>query len=118
MKKVVGIISVVLFTLIALQSCVAGLGNVLEGSGEVSGSAGMMLAFIMLIAGVISLTSKTSKGMIITAIVFYAIGGIIGISNVGSYSDLAIWSVLSFIFAGLLLFHFLKNKEKYINRKD
>lgn len=118
MKKVVGIISSVLFLLISLQSCVAGIGNTMEGSGEVSGSAGLFLAFCLLVGGIITAISKNSRGMTITAIVFYLLGGIVGIANVGSYADLQIWSILSFIFAGLVLFHLIKNKESYQRQKE
>lgn len=110
MKKVIGIISLVLFIFIAFQSCAAGLGNALSNNKEVSGSAGMMLAVCMLIAGIVALVSKLSKGVTITAMVFYAVGGIIGISNVGHYKDLMVWSVLSLIFAVLLLIHLLTSK--------
>lgn len=113
MKKVIGIISIVLFVFITFQSCVAGLGNAISDNEEVSGSAGIMLAIFMLIAGIIALTSKLSKGMTITSAIFYAIGGLIGITNVGTYADLKIWSILSFIFAALLIFNLFKNKEEY-----
>lgn len=59
------------------------------------------------------LISKNKKGLVITAIVFYVLGGIIGISNVGIFADLQIWYVLNLIFAGLLIFHLIKNKELY-----
>lgn len=116
MKKVIGVISIVLFLIVSLQSCVAGLGNTISANGEISGSAGIMLAIFMLIAGIIAIMSRTSKGMTITSIVFYALGGLIGIANVGSYSDLKIWSILSLIFGGLILLHLIKNKEDY-NKK-
>lgn len=51
--------------------------------------------------------------MTITSAIFYAIGGLIGITNVGTYADLKIWSILSFIFAALLIFNLFKNKEEY-----
>ncbi len=113
MKKVIGIISIGLFILISLQSCVAGLGNVLTANGEVSGSAGLLLSICMLIAGLIAIMSKTGRGMTITSIIFYVFGGLIGIFNVGTYADLKIWSILSFIFGILILFHLIKNKEDY-----
>lgn len=116
MKKAIGIISIVLFCLIGFQSCAAGLGNALSSNGEISGTAGIMLAFCMLIGGIITLVSKNSKGLSITSIVFYAIGGLIGIANIGTFKDLQIWSILSFIFAGLLIFNIIKNKELY-NKK-
>lgn len=118
MKKVVGIISIVLFILIAFQSCAAGIGNALSNNKEVSGSAGIMLAVLMLIAGIIAIISKYSKGMTITSIVFYLLAFIIGIANVGHFSDLKIWSILNLIFAALLVFHIFKNKQLYNGNKN
>lgn len=117
MKKVIGIISIVLFFLVAFQSCSAGLGNALENNKEVSGSAGILLAILMLIAGIILLCSKEHKGLVITSIVFYALAFIIGIANVGSFGDLKIWSILNLIFAILVGFHLFKNKELYSKNK-
>lgn len=116
MKKVIGIISIVLFALVSFQSCAAGTMNALNNSKETSGSAGFMLAICMLVAGIISIVSKKSKGMTITSIVFYAIGGIIGLANVGGFKDLQIWSILNLIFAGLLIIHIVKNKELYAKK--
>ena len=113
MKKVIGIISSVLFLVITLQSCAAGFVNIVDDSGEMSGTAGFALSVCMLIAGIIAIISRTSKGMTITSIAFYALGGIVGIANVGSYGDLKIWSILSFIFAALILSHLLRNKGEY-----
>ena len=116
MKKVIGILSIVLFTLVSFQSCAVGLGNAMQNNNEASGSAGFMLALAWLIAGIILLCSKKHKGMVITSIVFYVFAGIIGIANVGSFSDLQIWSIVSFIFTGLLIFHLIKNKQLYIKQ--
>ena len=102
-KLIVGIISMVLFVIIAFQSCAAGIGNALEGNGEVSGSAGILLAFAMLIAGIVGVCTRNSKGGGIVAGIFYAIGGLIAIANVGSYTDLKIWAIISFIFAAIFL---------------
>ncbi len=113
MKKVIGIISIVLFLIIVFQSCAAGLGNVLSDNKEISGSAGFLLAVFMLIAGIVSIISRENKGMTITSVIFYAIGGLIGIANAGSYGDLKIWSGLNLIFAVLLIFHLIKKKDIY-----
>lgn len=98
-KLVIGIVSMVLFFLIAFQSCAAGIGNALTQSGEISGTAGLMVAILMLIAGIVGVATRKSKGGGITTGVFYAVAGLIGIANYGSYGDLMIWSVLCFIFA-------------------
>ena len=57
-KLVIGIISMVLFVLVAFQSCAAGLGNALADNGEVSGTSGMLLAFCMLIAGIVGVCGQ------------------------------------------------------------
>lgn len=116
MKKVIGILSIVLFFIIGFQSCAAGLGNALTSSGEVSGSAGFILALFMLIGGIIVLVSKNSKGMVITSIVFYVLGALLGFANAGTFTDLKIWSALNIIFAVLLIFHLSKNKELYLKK--
>lgn len=113
-KLVIGIVSMVLFVLITFQSCAAGVGNALAENGEVSGTSGFFLAICMLIAGIVAVAGKNSKGATITAGGFYAFGGIVGICNVGSFADLMIWSVLSFIFAALFILFgiVMKKKEK------
>ena len=110
-KLVIGIISIVLFALIAFQSCAAGLGNTLAENGEVSGTAGLVLAFCMLIGGIVGIVTRTSKGGGIAAGVFYLIGGLLGIANYASFADLAIWSVLSFIFAAVFILGSLKMQK-------
>ena len=102
-KLVIGSISIVLFVLVAFQSCAAGLGNALADNCEVSGTSGMLLAFCMLIAGIVGVATRKSKGGGIVAGVFYLLGGLLGIVNYGSFSDLAIWSVLCFIFGAVFI---------------
>jgi Ca2+/Na+ antiporter len=118
MKKVIGIISIVLFVLVSFQSCAAGLGNAISNNKEASGSAGVILAIFMLVAGIVALISKYSKGMTITAIVFYLLAFVIGICNVGHFKDLMIWSILNLIFGALFIFHIVKNKDKYNKPKS
>ena len=98
-KLVIGIISIVLFLIIIFQSCAAGVYNTLENNGETSGSAGFFLAFSILIGGIVGVAGRNSKGATITSACFYALGGLIGLFNIGAFSDLIIWSILSIIFA-------------------
>ena len=102
-RLILGIISMVLFLLIIFQSCAAGLGNALEDNGEVSGSAGTLLAFLMLSAGIVGVAGRKSKVCAIVAGGLYAVGGLVGIANVGSFGDLRIWSILSLCFAGFFI---------------
>lgn len=114
-RLVMGIISIILFCLIAMQSCAAGLGNAIEGNGEVSGSAGLILALCMLVAGIVGICCRKIKSGTIVAGCFYAFGGLIGIANVGSYADLQIWSILSFIFAAVFIVGAIRQKEKKLD---
>jgi hypothetical protein len=106
-KLVIGIFSCVVFFLIIIQSCSVGVGNALDTmtgkKAEFSGSAGLFLAICMLVAGIVGMATRSSKGGGITAGIFYAIGGIIGINNIGSFGDLQIWAILSIIFAAVFI---------------
>ena len=102
----------------AFQSYAAGVGNALANNKGASGSAGIMLAIFMLIAGIIAIISKYSKGMTIASIVFYVLAFIVGIANVGHFKNLQIWSIINLIFAALLVFHMFKNKQLYSENKN
>lgn len=98
-KLIIGIASMVLFLFITLQSCATGVVNVLEGNEtDTSGAAGVMLAVSMLVAGIVGVSTRSSKGGGITAGVFYVVAAIIGFVNLGTFSDLIVWSVLSMAF--------------------
>ena len=57
-KLVSGILSIVLFFMVAFQSCAAGLGNALAENGEVSGSAGIIVAIMLLVGGIVSIVTR------------------------------------------------------------
>lgn len=111
-KLIIGIISIVLFGVIAFQSCAAGIGNAIAENGESSGSAGIFVAICMLIAGIVGVAARKSIAGGFVSGGFYALGGIIGIANYGSYSDLKIWSILSFIFAVVFIVGSIMTKGK------
>ena len=112
MRMVCGIICCCLFLVIVFQSCAVGIGNALADSGEVSGSGGFITAVLMLVAGIISIAGRKSKGATITALVFYVLAGIIACTMYGSFSDLQIYGVLNFIFAGLFFISLFIGKKK------
>ena len=62
-KLVSGILSIVLFAMVSFQSCAAGVSNTLQDNGEVSGSAGLIVAIMLLVGGIVSIATKNgSKG--------------------------------------------------------
>lgn len=97
-KLVSGILSMVLFLLVSFQSCAAGLGNAISGNGEVSGSAGIIVAIMLLTGGIVSVaTRKGGKGGDVALIVLYGIGAFLGFVLAGSYSDLRVWAFWCFV---------------------
>ena len=93
-KLVSGILSLIFFALVAMQSCAVGVANTLEDSGEVSSSAGILVAVLMLAGGIVSIATRGSekRGSNIALLVLFGLAALLGFSNYGSYSDLAIWS--------------------------
>ena len=114
-KLIIGIISIVLFMIIMFQSCATGVVNALDNNSEdISGSAGLLLAIAMLIAGIIGIAARKSKGGSITAGAFYIFGAIIGFANLGTFGDLIVWSVLALLFGLFFILGTLLIKEKVV----
>lgn len=93
-KLVTGILCMVLTILVMFQSCAAGIGNAIAENGEVSGSAGFLVAVLMLTGGIVQVVTRNSekKGGSIGALVVFVLAALIGFANAGSYGDLYIWS--------------------------
>lgn len=89
-KLVSGIISIVLSVFVVFQSMIAGLANALEESGQVSGSAGLVVSICMLCGGIVSIVSRknNSKGTNIALIILFGLATLTGFVLAGNYSDL------------------------------
>lgn len=112
-KLVSGILSIVLFALVAFQSCAAGMANTLEENGESGGSAGIIVAVMLLAGGIVSIaTRKGGKGGNIALIVLYGIGALLGFMLAGSYTDLNIWAAWCLICAVLTIVALVKTKKE------
>lgn len=113
-KLVSGILSIVLFVLVAFQSCAAGLSNALQENGEVSGSAGIIVAFLMLAGGIVSIATRKSskKGGNIALIILFGLAALIGFASHGSYGDLVIWSGWCLLNAILAVVAIVTGKKK------
>ncbi len=111
-KLVSGILSMVLFALVAFQSCAAGVANSLEANGETSGSAGILVAILMLAGGIVSVATRKSekKGGNIALIILFGLAALIGFTGFGNFSDLAIWSGWCLINAVVAVIAIITNK--------
>lgn len=114
-KLIIAIISMVLFIIVSLQSCAAGLGNAITDNGSHSGTSGFLCALFLLVGGIITLTTRNSKGNggIITAIVFYWLGAFLTAGTGETYPDLPVWGSISFSFGLVNLGGLILEKPKF-----
>jgi len=112
-KLVTGILSMILFVLVAFQSCAAGLSNALQENGEVGGSGGILLAILMLAGGIVAVAtrSKIGKGGSIACLILYGLAALFGFVLAGSYGDLYIWAGWCLICAVLHLVSIIKKPK-------
>ena len=111
-KLVSGILSIVLSVFVVLQSGAAGMVNAMEGNGEVSGTAGISVAVMLLVGGIVSIASrKGGKGGNIAVLILYGLGTLVGFTMAGSYSDLRIWAGWCLICALLAVVALVKGKQ-------
>ena len=114
-KLVSGIISIVLSVFVVFQSMIAGLANALEESGQVSGSAGLVVSICMLCGGIVSIVSRknNSKGTNIALLILFSLATLTGFVLAENYSDLfAIWSAWCLINAVLAFISLRKGASK------
>lgn len=121
MRMIIGIIGIVIFIIIVLQSCAIFTGAVIDGVSQkvdaISTNAasdvasGIFLMFGFLIAGIISISARRTKGGAITSACFFLIPTLYALSNTGWSSSMAIWYVISMIFTSLLVISVVFDKK-------
>lgn len=106
-KMVFGIINCVLFVFIMFQSCVTTVATSLQESKDLSGSIGMLFAFLLLGAGIAAIVTRNNTNKLPN----WIIGVIYGIAcwvaksgSKGMYKDLQVWSIWAGICALQVLF--------------
>lgn len=112
-KLVSGILSIILFLIVSVQSCAAGVVNAIEENGQTSGSAGIIVAIMLLSGGIVSIATRKSngKGGNIALIVLFGIAALVGFTMAGNYSDLVIWAVWCLVNAALAVVALVKGKK-------
>ena len=112
-KLVSGILSMILFVLVAVQSCAAGMVNALENNGNTSGSIGIFVGILMLAGGIVSVATRKSqgKGGNIALIILFGLAALMGFVGYGNYSDLVIWAFWCLINAILAVVAIIKGKK-------
>ena len=114
-RLVIGIFAIILFVLIAFQSCAAGLSNALEENDSFSGTSGLFLAIFMLAGGITGVATRKSvkKGGPLAAGIVLAIGTLLGATSWNSdFGDLKVWTVVSLLFSVFYFVCAFKTKKK------
>lgn len=113
-KLVSGILCMILFIMVMFQSCAAGLLNTIEGNGELSGTAGVFVAIMMLTGGIVSVATRNVKGKggNVALIILFGMAAFVGFLGYGSFSDLAIWAGWCFINAIVALVCLISKDNK------
>ena len=117
-KLVSGILSIVLSIFVMFQSSAAGLLNALDGSKESSGTAGLLVAFLMIAGGIVSIAvrKKISNGGNIALIVIFGLAALIGfVSAAGKFKDLYFWASWCLLLAVLAIICIIKNRNNTSN---
>lgn len=112
-KLVSGILSMILFVLVAVQSCAVGMVNALEDNSGASGSIGIFVGILMLSGGIVSVATRKSQGRggNIALVVLFGLAALIGFTGYGNYGDLAIWAFWCLINAMLAVVAIIKSKK-------
>ncbi|HCE78592.1 MAG TPA: hypothetical protein DEP61_07100 [Lachnospiraceae bacterium] len=112
-KLVSGIFTLVLSAFVLFQSSMAGLSNALEDNGESSGSAGLLVAILMIAGGIVSIVVRNSskKGGNIALLIIFGIAALMGFTMAGSYTDLKVWAAWCLICAVLALICLFTGKK-------
>ena len=117
-KLVSGILSIVLSIFVMFQSSAAGLLNALDGSKESSGTAGLLVAFLMIAGGIVSIAvrKKISNGGNIALVVIFGLAALIGfVSAAGKFKDLYFWASWCLLLAVLAIICIIKNRNNTSN---
>ena len=97
-KLVLGIISLVMFLFVSFQACSVGLLTLLGESSDLGGSAGVLLAIVLLACGILGIVGRRSRKATLTAGILYIVGGVLALPNAQLYRDLIIWGIVSIVF--------------------
>ena len=112
-KLVSGILSIVFFVIIMFQSCATGVVNAIEeNADDLSGSAGIIVAFLALAGGIVSIATRNGgRGGNIAVFVLFLLAAIMGFASLGTFGDLVVWSCWCALCAAIALIGIIKKPK-------
>lgn len=116
-KLVIGIISIVLCCICFLQACGLSIAESLMDD-NVGAAAGILVSFCMLIAGIITISTRNGGKGGYAAGGFYLAGAYIAFNNLeNGYADLELWMILSAAF-GIVMMVCTAKEEKNAQKEQ
>ncbi|MCF0143696.1 MAG: hypothetical protein HUJ79_01065 [Firmicutes bacterium] len=113
-RLIIGIVLLVLAVFVLFQSCAAGVVNTLDSSSDdLGGSAGLIVSIFMIVAGIVGICTRNSKGKagpIITAVLL-VLGGILALCNAAVFQDLTIWGTVCIAFGIVFIICAIKTRR-------
>lgn len=102
-KLVTGILSIIVFVIMGLQSCA------LTISKNTDGVAGLLVGSLLLAMGIVSIVTrnKNTKGGCIAIVIMSIIACYVGFTNHTTYKDLLVWTVWCAIIGVLSFIHLI-----------
>lgn len=113
-KLISGILSIVFAGFVVFQSFAAGLADALGGTDTGASAAGLVVAILMLAAGVVSIVTrkKETNGGNIAMIILFGIAAVIGFTFHGTFEDLQFWAGLCVVCAVVAALSARANRKK------
>lgn len=100
-QLVMGICSIVLSLFISFQSFAMGPSNLMSNNGSVSGSIGVFVSFVWLVAGILCIAGRKHIAPSYVAGGFYLSAAALSQVDIGYFGDLQVWGVLSLLFGAI-----------------
>lgn len=93
-KLVSGILNIVFAVVVVSQSFAAGVSDALGGSDSGAMSAGLVVAVLMVAAGIVSIVTRKAEknGGNIAQIIMLSIAAVVGLAMHAEYEDLVLWA--------------------------
>lgn len=112
-RLILGIILLVLSFFIIFQSCATGVVNTMDNSSDAGGTAGFIVALLMIATGIVAICTRNAKSKagpgVCTGLLVLA--AILGFCNSAVYEDLVVWSVVNVAFAIVFLICMIKTRR-------
>ena len=98
-KLVSGILSILMFLMILLQSCAVTLGTALGERIDLSGPAGFLVAVLFLTGGIVSIAVRGNEGTggDIALSILFGLAALTGFAARGIFQDLKVWGTWALI---------------------